>query len=765
MLLLAAGGGVGWSVEDTPRSTVLSIDAATTVRTFNPRRLGGSNLAAWYHAAGFNHPENRRLVAELHCGYLRLPGGSYANGYFWNGNGIRRPDGTVDADKLGPDGYPAIDYSAYAPSVLMDTKSYDIPPLKTKVYKPNSNGWHGNCDVKTMHDFILAMPECEPMPCPNAGTGRPVDAAEWVKWAKKQGYGAKIWEIGNELGGAWELGSFLPDGSSLTPEEYVRRYRAIATAMRAVDPTIKIGGGAFAKEMVRDCGDLVDFVSIHDYPGSVLKSEEQMLADIGPQLKTQTDQARGWIREFQPQRESQIEINYSEWNLAGGVNGRDLYGGLWAAVYLSELARHGVDMATQWDAFNTLVSGDGREFLRLGQYYAFLLWNRGMGNRMIPLSAADAGIHAFASRTDDAVSLLLVNPDRDRELRADLRIAGFTAGPMGEMALVSNREYLWDEASKRPTWNLEPRIIPFPLGPIPSVTLPPYSMACVRIPAPGKSPSLGLGAPTKPAPPAVPAQTRLDFTLPNEMYVGDQTKGRLIATVAGSGQPQALAPAALSATGVAATLDRSTVRLSEAVGYFAFTPTAAGTLTLTATVDGITAAKAITILPSVPRPMVFWDFTTPAATVGEHFNSDFDLLPDVNQRANRAVARINITPKTFPKEHNEQWVLMFRKFPDKDRLRKENIRGAIMEVKIDKNLVCEDPDAHLLVTMQSPANWWMQLGTIPLKPGTDWQKFEFPVKEEDLKALPSAFNLNLVIRSKKPITGSLFVDHVGFLVR
>ena len=45
------------------------------------------------------------------------------------------------------------------------------------------------------------------MACPNAGCGRPIDAAEWVKWAnKKMGYNVRYWEIGNELGGSWEAG-------------------------------------------------------------------------------------------------------------------------------------------------------------------------------------------------------------------------------------------------------------------------------------------------------------------------------------------------------------------------------------------------------------------------------------------------------------------------------------------------------------------------------------------------------------------------------
>ena len=120
------------------------------------------------------------------------------------------------------------------------------------------------------------------MACPNAGTGRAVDAAEWVKWAnKKMGYDVRVWEIGNELGGSWEAGTELPFGKGqLTAEMYTKRYNEMAKAMRQVDPTIKIGSCPFVEEALRDCGDNVDFVSIHTYPGSTTLSEAQMFADI-----------------------------------------------------------------------------------------------------------------------------------------------------------------------------------------------------------------------------------------------------------------------------------------------------------------------------------------------------------------------------------------------------------------------------------------------------------------------------------------------------
>src|SRR4029453_7757212 len=129
---------------------------------------------------------------------------------------------------MGPDGYPAVDYSGYAPSFTVEPETL----------RPTDKNWHGNVEVKTLHEFIQAMRGVEPMPCPTPGPGRAVDAAEWVKWAnKKMGYNARYWEIGNELGGLWEPGTLLPfDKGRLPPEMYTKRYNDIAKAMREVDP-------------------------------------------------------------------------------------------------------------------------------------------------------------------------------------------------------------------------------------------------------------------------------------------------------------------------------------------------------------------------------------------------------------------------------------------------------------------------------------------------------------------------------------------------
>ena len=65
-------------------------------------------------------------------------------------------------------------------------------------------------------------------------------------------------------------------------------------------------------------------------------------------------------------------------------------------------------------------------------------------------------------------------------------------------------------------------------------------------------------------------------------------------------------------------------------------------MTITARAGDAMATHKIRMKASVPRPVVFWDFTNPPVTDKECFSSDFALAEDLTQRANRAVARIDL---------------------------------------------------------------------------------------------------------------------------
>ncbi|HEY3333256.1 MAG TPA: hypothetical protein VGK19_24690 [Capsulimonadaceae bacterium] len=744
-----------------PREATVTVDASKVLRTMDPQRLGGTNVALWYFASSYDAPQVKKWVSELHPRYIRIPGGSYANGTYWNGNGVRGADGKVDPSKVGPDGYPAVDYSGYAPSFLVDDKTLH----------PSSTGWHGNVDVKKQQDWIKSLPGIQAMACPNAGTGRAIDAAEWVKWAnKKMDYDVRVWEIGNELGGSWEAGNDLPFGKGqITGAMYTKRYNDMADAMHKQDPTIKIGSCPFVEEALRDCGSNVDFVSIHTYPGSTTLTDTQMFSDIAKMVESQVNPVKGWIHKYQPQREKEIEIAYSEWNLSGGLDNANLFSGLWSSIFLGELAKNGVSMANEWDLFVDLVSGANEDYARKSEYYALWLWNNYMGNRLIPASSSDKTVFSYASRTDHAVTVMLVNTDKEHATKVNLRLAGFTPATIGELATVSSREYYYSPVTHLIQWSTGPRIERLKTGDAFSVTVAPYSMTYVRVPDTAQRTLSAMAKSALSNQKTVAGKPELRFVIPSEMYAGDSVSGQIIALSAGSKMPYGgvLAPARLTADGDA-TFDRSQVRLAENVGHFTMKAATAGVLTLTARSGGSVASFKINVKPSVPRPIVFWDFSNPLVTDKDYFGSSYSLNDDQTQRANRSVARIDLPAQGANPDapDKDKFLLSVGRLPKEDKLNKANIRGVIVDMKTSPDFVCDDPNAVVLVTMQGTANWWMKIGTIPLKDAKDWKSYQLDIKNDDyFKALPTAGNVLFVLQTNKAPKGSVYFDKIGFMVR
>jgi hypothetical protein len=104
-------------------------------------------------------------------------------------------------------------------------------------------------DFETFMTYIHSFtPNGVPLITINMGTGTPSEAASWVYYANvTKGYGIKYWEIGNEMGGNWEV------GGPLSAQDYAYRFTEYYNAMKTVDSSITIVGPVY--------GALVDSVA------------------------------------------------------------------------------------------------------------------------------------------------------------------------------------------------------------------------------------------------------------------------------------------------------------------------------------------------------------------------------------------------------------------------------------------------------------------------------------------------------------------------
>jgi hypothetical protein len=81
-------------------------------------------------------------------------------------------------------------------------------------------------------------------------------------------------------------------------------------------------------------------------------------------------------------------------------------------------------------------------------------------------------------------------------------------------------------------------------------------------------------------------------------------------------------------------------------------------------------------------------------------------------------------------------------------------------------LATEDPNASVSVVMQSPANWWMVLGTVPLAGNTDWKRHQVTFSRQDyVDAIASGYNIWFVLNTDKPLVGTILLDRIGFMAR
>jgi len=191
------------------------------------------------------------LIKQLNPPMIRYPGGNFASGYHWE-------------DGIGPK---------------------DLRPRR------HDAAWQVEESNQVGTDEFLAICEqISTIPCivVNDGSGTPFEAAKWVSYCNSPEdtemgrlrasnghplpYNVKYWGVGNEVWGAWQIGT-------TSASEYVNRLKRFITAMKEVDPTIKIiavGNHPLTddpadpalfwnKEVLEKTGDLIDFISWHIY--------------------------------------------------------------------------------------------------------------------------------------------------------------------------------------------------------------------------------------------------------------------------------------------------------------------------------------------------------------------------------------------------------------------------------------------------------------------------------------------------------------------
>ena len=145
LYLLLIGGSWLTLFAKIPRAS-LTVQADSVIETTDRHRLIGTNATLWMTPEYLADNRLEEALAAWKPALIRMPGGSWSDQYYWNGNGVRigndHAPKNFDASKQNPDGSWRIDYSAYKPG------------FRVQGQKQGLADYHGGIDVKTQHEWI-----------------------------------------------------------------------------------------------------------------------------------------------------------------------------------------------------------------------------------------------------------------------------------------------------------------------------------------------------------------------------------------------------------------------------------------------------------------------------------------------------------------------------------------------------------------------------------------------------------------------------------
>ena len=246
-------------------------------------------------------------VKKLGVPIVRYPGGNFVSGFNWE-------------DSVGP--------------VEQRPKRLDLAWFTTET---NEVGLHEFAEwtKKAGSDLMYAI---------NLGTRGPEQARDIIEYAnhkggskfsdmriangKKEPFDIKLWCLGNEMDGPWQMGQ-------KTGYEYGRTANEAAKIMKWVDPTIELVAcgssntemptfGSYELEMLDQCYENIDYVSLHRYYGNPTGDTPGFLArsmdmdDFIHTVASICDAIKG-----KKHSKKQVNLSFDEWNVWYHSNEQD----------------------------------------------------------------------------------------------------------------------------------------------------------------------------------------------------------------------------------------------------------------------------------------------------------------------------------------------------------------------------------------------------------------------------------------------------------
>ena len=349
-------------------------------------------------------PDILQAVKELHPTCLRWPGGGYVAQYDWKW-GIGPQENRerwahwmwldYDQNCFGTDEFIRFCREVNSEPIIVVSVKFERPAEEYDSILQDAVNWLRYCNA----------PATDEWGAKRAANGHP------------EPYNVKYWEIDNEM---WEMGI----------ERYEKCVRDFSTAMRKIDPSIKIivcGGFREDEDFIKRSGSYFDYLSLHHY-------EQQGGYATGPvRLGQQYDRYAQMIADGP---NPNIKLFISEWNL----NSIDWRTGLFAGGFLNMCeARDVVAMgaaalfirrtdAPDWN--NAFINFDYKDLFKAPNCQVTELWYDHFSKYRLAYNGETGNLSVSTTLSENGAEVIVkvVNPTEEAAM---LRIKGDWAGVSG----------------------------------------------------------------------------------------------------------------------------------------------------------------------------------------------------------------------------------------------------------------------------------------------------------------------------------------------
>ncbi|MGH8192046.1 MAG: alpha-N-arabinofuranosidase [Rhodanobacteraceae bacterium] len=243
-------------------------------------------------------------LAQLRFTAMRYPGGNFVSGYHWRdgvGPVSARPTRyemawhSIEPNRFGTNEFMRLARQmGWSPMLAVNLGTGTVEEAARYVEYCNLPAGTVETDARAAHLTALGLP-----PAP---------------------HGVKLWCLGNEMDGPWQVGH-------RPARDYAITANSAGRAMKMVDPTVELvvcgscGTGmhsymAWDREVLELTADTVEYVSLHRYVGNRENDTANYLA-VTNSIDKQIEEMDACCRFVQAQRrmERRVQLCFDEWNV------------------------------------------------------------------------------------------------------------------------------------------------------------------------------------------------------------------------------------------------------------------------------------------------------------------------------------------------------------------------------------------------------------------------------------------------------------------